>query len=274
MFPILFTIGGFEVRSYGVLIAAGILAGTFIGEREVRRKGLPPGSFTEFIPRGVIFGLAASRLTFVLTNIEYFASAPLQAFNLRAGGLNFYGGLAGGFIAGVVFLRLRKIPFPAFSDCAAPAILTALFFGRLGCFLNGCCFGTPSSLPWAAVYSTPRSSAPLHIPLHPSQLYEAAGNLLILGVLWSFRKKPALSGRMFWLFLLIYSGLRLSLERFRGDTLGYITPHFAWTHLFFIVIMILSAILILNPNRGKEKCPRRKKRRLERPKNSPGNHSR
>lgn len=273
MFPILFTIAGFEVRSYGVLIAAGILAGVYIGEKEIRRKGLLPGTFVEFIPRGIILGLAASRLTFVLTHMENFTASPLQAFNLRAGGLNFYGGLAGGLIAALIFLGLRKIPFGKFSDCAAPALAAALFFGRIGCFLNGCCFGTSSSLPWAAVYSSPRSSAPLHTPLHPSQLYEAAGNLLLLGLLWSVRKKPALSGRMFYLFLFLYSGLRFFLERFRGDTLAYITPNFAWTDLFFIVIMTVSAIMILNTNRGKAKCPRKEKSRQKKQKNSPGSHS-
>ncbi len=268
MFPVLFTIAGFEIRSYGVLIAVGILVGVYLGEKEIRRRGLEPGLMLEFVPYAVIFGLICSRLVFVLTHLDYFTGNPLQALNLRAGGLSFYGGLAGGVITAALFLRIKKIPFRQFSDCAAPALPAALFFGRIGCFLNGCCYGEPTSLPWAATYTSIRSSAPLGVPVHPAQLYEAAGNLIIFGLLWRFREKSFLTGKMFFLFLFLYSGLRLMLERFRADTLAYITPGFAWTDLFFIVIMTTAVILIFNSNRGKEKCPGKTKHQPKKQRNN------
>ncbi len=260
MFPVLFEIFNFEIRSYGVLIAAGILAGVFFAGKETRRRNLPDGIMAEFIPYGVIFGLLLSRLVYVFTHIDYFISHPAQTLNFRAGGLNFFGGLAGGFITALIYLKIRKILFRPFADCAAVALPAALFFGRIGCFLNGCCHGIPSKLPWAVTYANPRSSAVLHTPVHPTQLYEAGGNLLIFGLLWAIRKKKMSDGTLFSLFLLLYSLMRLFLERIRADTLAYITPGFAWTELFFIVIMASAAIIIFNSNRGKAKCRKKQKR--------------
>jgi phosphatidylglycerol---prolipoprotein diacylglyceryl transferase len=260
MFPVLFRIAGFEIRSYGVLIAAGIIAGIYIGASELRRKGLPPALMAEFAPYGIISGLVLSRIVFVVTHAEYFRDAPFQAFNLRAGGLSFFGGLAGGVIAAFIFLRIKKISFLRFADCAAPALAAALFFGRIGCFLNGCCYGIPTSLPWAVTYENIRSSAPLGIPLHPAQLYEAAGNLLIFAVLFGFREKRFLSKGAFFFFLFLYSGLRLFNERFRADTLAFITPRFAWTELFFAVIMSFALIMFLIQKRGSESAGEEKKK--------------
>ncbi len=260
MFPVLFEIFNFEIRSYGVLIAAGILAGVFFAGKETRRRNLPDGIMAEFIPFGVIFGLVLSRLVYVFTHIDYFVLHPAQALNFRAGGLNFFGGLAGGFITAVVYLKIKKIPFRPFADCAAAALPAALFFGRIGCFLNGCCHGIKTQLPWAVTYSHPRSSAVLHTPVHPTQLYEAGGNLLIFLLIWAVRKKKMSDGTLFSLFLVFYSLMRLFLETFRADTLAYITPGFAWTELFFIVIMASAVIFIFKSNRGKAKCQKKQKK--------------
>lgn len=245
MHPVLFTAAGFEVRSYGVFLALGIISGILLTEKELARKNLPRGLMIEMAPWAVLSGIVFSRLVFVATHLEYFSGAPLLAFNLRAGGLNFFGGFAGGAAAAAVFIKRKKIPFLKLAACASPGIAGALFIGRLGCFLNGCCYGEPSSLPWAVTYLSPRSSAPLNIPLHPSQIYEAAGNLLIFAFLWGFRRKAFLEDDSFFYFLAIYPGLRIFLERFRGDTLALVSAGFAWTDAFFAVIIIIAVSFIL-----------------------------
>lgn len=255
MHPVLFEIAGFELRSYGMFLALGLLAGIYITEKEIKRNNLPPGLMVQMAPWAVLAGIFFARLFFVATHPGFFSGAPLQALNLRAGGLNFYGGLSGGTATGAVFLKIKKVSFTRLASCAAPGIAAGLFFGRLGCFLNGCCYGEPSSLPWAVIYRSPRAAAPLNIPLQPSQLYEAAGNLAIFCFLWGSRNKKFLAGNAFFYFLAVYSGFRIFLERFRADTLGYIVPGFAWTDVFFAVIIITSVILIrLRPgkNTGKE----------------------
>jgi phosphatidylglycerol---prolipoprotein diacylglyceryl transferase len=245
LFPVLFEIRGFEIRSYGLLIAIGIIAGVYLAEKEIRRKGFPAGLMLEFIPYGIASGIVFSRIVYVLTHIEYFIGNPLRALNLRTGGLSYFGALAGGIIASIIFLKIRKFKFLDFADCSAVGLPVSMFFGRIGCFLNGCCHGVPSSAPWAVNYTSPRSSAPLNIPLHPSQLYEAAGNLIIFIILLHLRKKKYPSGFLFFSFLLLYSIIRLFLEKYRADTLALITSGFGWTHIFFAVIIFASAVFII-----------------------------
>ena len=245
MFPVLFRIGSFEIRSYGVMISIGILAGLYLASKETRRRGLNPPLMWEFAPLAVISGLLGARLLYVFTHMHYFSGSPLQMLNFRAGGLSFYGGFGAGIIAAVFFTKRRGVSFMKFADCGAPGVIMALSIGRLGCLLNGCCYGKPSDAPWAIVFTNPASSALLNLPLHPAQAYEAAGNLLIFACLWAVRKRNMPEGTLFFLMILLYSALRFMLEHFRADTLMLAGMDFAWTRVFFIVIMLVSLFFIL-----------------------------
>jgi len=140
----------------------------------------------------------------------------------RAGGV-FYGGLIGAVLATAVLLRRRGIAFWTFADAAAPSIALGQAFGRVGCFLAGCCWGRECSLPWAVTFTSPVAhenvGVPLGVPLHPTQVYEVLGTLLLCALLVRFERR-AFSGETFARYVLGYALLRGAIELVRGDPRG------------------------------------------------------
>jgi phosphatidylglycerol---prolipoprotein diacylglyceryl transferase len=152
---------------------------------------------------------------------EQFAGHPLEAFAVWRGGLVFYGGLIGASLACVLYARLKKVPLWKLADILAPSIALGHVFGRLGCLLNGCCYGRECHLPWAITYpqtsSVEAGRASPGIPLHPAQVYESLLNLLFYaGLTWLYRRKK-FEGQVFATYLIGYAVLRSFVEMFRGD---------------------------------------------------------
>jgi phosphatidylglycerol:prolipoprotein diacylglycerol transferase len=187
MYPIFLKLGSVTIRFYGVMMAAAFIAGICIARKESVRKGLSREYMLDFASYAVISGIAGARLYYVVLHSGYFWGQPLDIVKLWQGGLAFHGGILGGFLAGIWFTKKRKIPFWKFADALAPGIILAQAIGRVGCFLNGCCYGRETAVPWAVTFRHPESSALLNVPLHPTQLYEMAGNLGIFFFLWSIR---------------------------------------------------------------------------------------
>ena len=134
---------------------------------------------------------------------------------IQRGGLVFYGGLVGAVITGFCYTRWRGMPFWATGDIMAPGIALGHMFGRLGCFLNGCCYGSPSSLPWAISY--PADHETHGVSVHPTQLYESALNLVLAVGLDRFYYRKRFEGQIFAAYMICYGTLRLIVEFFRGD---------------------------------------------------------
>ena len=219
MYPIFLRIGTFTIRYYGVMIAAAFIAGVYIAGRESKRKGLGSVCMVDFAPYAIIAGILGARLYYVIFHSAEFVHNPLDILKIWQGGLAFHGGILGGFIAGIWFARHRRIPFWKFADAGAPAIILAQAIGRVGCFLNGCCYGKETGVPWAVTFRNPESMARLNVPLHPTQLYEIAGNLGIFFCLWHIRRKKIPDGYLFLLYAIMYSMLRVVIEFFRADSL-------------------------------------------------------
>jgi phosphatidylglycerol:prolipoprotein diacylglycerol transferase len=135
----------------------------------------------------------------------------------------FYGGLIGAVLATVVLLRRKKISFWTFADAAAPSVALGQAFGRVGCFLAGCCWGRECALPWAVTFTSPVArenvGVPLGVPLHPTQVYEALGTLVLCVLLVRFERR-AFSGETFARYVVGYALLRGTIEFFRGDPRG------------------------------------------------------
>ncbi|MDM8526375.1 prolipoprotein diacylglyceryl transferase [Desulfococcaceae bacterium HSG8] len=220
MYPVLFKIGKIAVYTYGLFIAIGFLAGISISKKEAERSGQSPEKIMDLCFYILIAAIVGSRLFYVITKPDIFLSNPLEIFKIWNGGLVFYGGFIGAMATVFVYLKKEKMPLWITLDTLAPALAIGHFFGRIGCFFAGCCYGKVCDLPWAITFSNPESLAPTGIPIHPTQLYSSLNNLMIFGFLWFFRTRKSFDGQLCWLYIMIYGLTRSIIELFRGDDRG------------------------------------------------------
>ncbi|MCB4791099.1 MAG: prolipoprotein diacylglyceryl transferase [Elusimicrobia bacterium] len=244
MFPILLKIGPITIRTYGLLVAIGFFAALQYILIKAKTIGLHEDEILDIVLYTIVAGLIGGRLLYVMLNWSYYANNFLQIFQLWEGGLVFYGGF---FLSIIVILAYagyhKDFNLWGFSDIAAPAIAIGHFFGRLGCFFAGCCYGLPTDLPWACTFTNLNALAPLNIALHPTQVYEALGNLLIFLTLnWLLRFKH-LSGQIFAVYLFLYGILRFHVEFLRGDDRGGFLFNLSPSQLISI-LMVLTGVYI------------------------------
>ena len=214
MHPILFELGSFPIRSYGVMLAFAFLAGIALARRDAPRVGVDPDAISDLGFWVILSAVVGSRLFYVLFyNWDAVVHDPLEFFRVWHGGLVFYGGLIGAVATSAVFLRIRRLPVLGVMDLAAPAIALGQGLGRLGCFLNGCCYGVVCELPIGVTFQPP---APPH-PVHPTQLYESAAQFLWAAVLWRLRTRLPHPGAMISLYVVTYGLTRFLVEFVRGD---------------------------------------------------------
>jgi phosphatidylglycerol---prolipoprotein diacylglyceryl transferase len=228
MHKIAFQFGPLAIHWYGVMVALGFLAGLWTASRRAPQDGIHPERILDLGPWLIVGAIVGSRLLFVISYWdEYFARQPwYEVFMIQRGGLVFYGGLIGSFAAGVIFIRWKKLPFLKVADVMAPSIALGHAFGRIGCLMNGCCYGKPTE-SFLAIHF-PADHETEGVGVHPTEIYESVLNaLLYLGLAWMFRRKK-FDGQIFALYLLLYAVLRGTVECFRGDysslILGWITP--------------------------------------------------
>ncbi|HVY37837.1 MAG TPA: prolipoprotein diacylglyceryl transferase [Polyangia bacterium] len=248
MHPVLFTVplGRREIAisTYGVLVTAGLAIGIWAAQRQGRRRGFDSGAVMDLAFWTIVAGLIGARLTYGLVNAREFWLACTEGpgprwhdctsvFRLWEGGLVFYGGVAAAAGAALLFARRQGWSFGEVGDVGAPALAIGHAFGRLGCFAAGCCFGKETAA--RVGMSFPRGSVAFDVlrrsgdvpfgagetpPLHPTQVYEAAGEAVIFAVLWAasprLRRRP---GALLTLYLGLYAALRFVVEIFRGDAL-------------------------------------------------------
>jgi phosphatidylglycerol:prolipoprotein diacylglycerol transferase len=226
--PIAFRLGPLTVHWYGVLIVCGFVAGLWLASRRGLRDGLSPDAIADGGVWILVGAIVGARIFHVVTYWETeFAQRPWwEVFAIWHGGLVFYGGLVGASLATALYTRKRNLPLWRFADALAPSIALGQAFGRIGCFLQGCCYGHPTSLPCGVRF--PEGTTPHSGPVHPTQLYEAALNLALFGILaWQFRRKR-FAGETFAWYLIGYAVLRFGVEFLRGDYesryLGWATP--------------------------------------------------
>lgn len=188
--PIAFRAAGIDIRWYGLFLALAIVVAYAVAVHESRRLALP-GSL---VADGVLWVGAASliggRALYLIQNgLPDLASHPAHIFMVWTGGLSFYGGLGAALVALVLFARARKVSWRTALDVAAPAAAIGQAIGHVGCLIGGDSYGIPTSLPWAVVYRNPNAMAPLGLPLHPTQAYEALALAGLFLVLWALRRR-------------------------------------------------------------------------------------
>lgn len=248
MYPILFEIGDWPVYAYGVLLALAYLAGLQLAVVRARRRGLDGTKVMDLGIYLIIAALVGAKLMLVVVDFDYFRSQPRELLSLvRAGGV-FYGGLLAALGVALWLVRKYGLPMWTTADLFAPGIALGHVVGRLGCLLAGCCYGRPTDVPWAITFESGAAATnvgtPLGIPLHPTQLYDAGAELLILVLLLvRERRGKGFPGATFWLYMLLYGISRFVIEFYRGDERGMILG--LSTSQFVSVLIVPLAIFML-----------------------------
>ena len=240
--PTLFKIGPIQIRWYGLMYLFGFLASYFLirVQPRARRLGLQGALLQDlilFLALGLIVGARIGYVFFYqFSNLGEYLANPLEIIAIWHGGMSFHGGLIGAIAAGILFCRWRKLPVWEVADTVIVTAPIGLLLGRLGNFINGELYGRPSSVPWAMVFP---GGGP--IPRHPSQLYEAAlEGLLLFLILWVLKDLRFRPGVMVCLFLGGYGILRFLVEFFREPD-----PHIGlfWGVLSMGQLLCLAMIL-------------------------------
>lgn len=222
MHPIAFKLGNITVHWYGILLALGFVAGLWTATRRAPRDGIKPEKISDAVIWIMIGSILGARALYVVTYWrDAFAGQPWwEVFMIHRGGLVYYGGLIGASLATILYSRLQKLPLWKVADIFAPSVALGYVFGRIGCLMNGCCYGRECSLPWAIKFppgSKPDSGPPAGVPLHPTQIYDSLLNLaLYVGLAWLYRRKK-FDGQVFAVYLMCYAVTRSIVEAFRGD---------------------------------------------------------
>jgi phosphatidylglycerol:prolipoprotein diacylglycerol transferase len=253
MHPILFEIGNWPVYSYGVLLALAYLAGLQMAVVRARRRQIDAAKVMDLGIYLIIAALIGAKLMLVAVDFDYFRSQPRELLSLvRAGGV-FYGGLLAALAVGLWLVSRYKLDAWTVADLTAPGIALGHVVGRLGCLMAGCCYGRPTDVPWAITFTNPAAATnvgtPLNTPLHPTQLYDAGAELLIMvGLLLTERRGRPFAGRTFWLYMLLYAISRYIIEIYRGDERGMIAG-FSTSQFVSILLVPLSIIMLLRLRR-------------------------
>lgn len=197
-------------------------------------------------------GLIGARVVHVIDKFGYYWDHPGEIFGFE--GLAIYGTILGGIVGAWIYCRLRHIRLGPLADLVAPGAVLAQAIGRIGCIINGCCCGKPTSLPWAFTWTNPDSHAiacaPLGTPLHPTQLYELLGDLLIFALLfWVFRGRVKPSGSVLAIYLLLYSALTFTVRFWRADVEPFAGPVEEGQLIAIVIFLLAAGWLVVNKAR-------------------------
>lgn len=251
MFNDWFSIGPLTVHGYGVMIAVGILAASWLAAKLCKEYKLDYENIDSFIIFVIVIGYAFSKLTYCLTVFDQFLSDPLSV--LGSGGWVVYGGILGGLLAALIWCKWKKWKFMDYFQVLMPCVSLAQGFGRIGCFFAGCCGGAVTDAWYGIQFSATSLAWNTTQKIIPTQLLSSAGDFLIFAFLMYNLKKgkhPEDTGA--W-YLILYSVGRFLIEFLRGDLIrGGIGP-FSTSQFISLFVVVLGAYMIWNRQRKEEK---------------------
>jgi len=249
--PIAFSFGNFEIRWYGILIAAALLIGIFVSYFLAKYRGQKGEEVVNFAPFAVIFGVLGARILHVIVNWSYYSANLSYIFAFRRGGLAIQGVMLGGVIALLVFCKIRKLDFWLWADIISPALILGQAIGRWGNYFNQEAFGLPTSLPWKIFIEAPYRPAAYSNSefFHPTFFYEFLANLILFGLLLLihrfYKKRPDKfpNGLIFVTYLGVYAIYRTVIEYYRLDS-----SEFLGIKVVYILdaIALIAALIIAN----------------------------
>ena len=238
MHPVLFEFASLKIYSYGVMVAFGFFLAIFLASREAKRIGIRPESIFDIGLYALVFGIMGARTLHVLLNLSYYVQEPLHIIMINRGGLAFHGGLIAGSLGTYFFIKRNNMPLWKVADIIIPYLALGQAIGRIGCFLNGCCYGIPTGLPLGIALKG-------HLQfLHPTQLYSSIYLFLTFIFLKKIYNKKKFDGGVFFSYLLIFSGGRFFIDFLRGDLevvfLGLKTSQLISLGIFLIAFVFIK----------------------------------
>ena len=249
MFPKLISIGSYFLPTYGVLVAAGFLAGLWLTVRLARRAHLDPERVTNLCIYCALAGLAGAKLFMFLFDFADYRDHPEKIFSwatLQAAGV-FHGGLLAAMVTAFFYARRYQMPGLVTADVFAPGLALGHAIGRLGCFAAGCCWGTECKLPWAVTFTNAEAhelvNVPLNVRLHPTQLYEALAEAVICLLLLRHISRIHRPGFVIGLYLILSSTLRFLVEFVRDHAQPLEGP-FSLTQWIALALLVAGVFLV------------------------------
>ncbi len=268
---------GLPIRGYGLMVLCGVVSGILLAMHRARQVGLPPDTILSLAFSFLLCGIIGARLFYV---VEYWDTrfksddwreTAWNVLRFTEGGLVIYGALIGAGVAVVGFVWRRKLPLPAMADLLAPSLLIGVAFGRIGCLLNGCCYGGECDLPWAVTF--PRDSLPYmeqleggrfgdgtldpanlparSLPVHPAQIYSAIDAALLCWLLWSYYPFRRRDGEVIVLLFTLHPISRFLLEIIRVDESAVFGTGLSISQnisiLFFVLALMGWGLLLRQP---------------------------
>lgn len=247
----LLSIGPVTIYGYGLMIAIGIMAAYLTGEYRAKKHGLEAEHIFNYVIWCVIGGFAGAKLLYFITDIKDIIANPAEILKL-ADGWVVYGGIIGGILSAMLYSRIKKLKFLAYFDLLIPSVALAQGFGRIGCFLAGCCYGTETDSFIGITFHT-SAYAPNGVSLLPTQLISSGLDFLHFVVLIWFAGRKKADGQVGAMYLVLYSVGRFILEFFRGDlirgSVGVLS-----TSQFISIFTVLAGLLLfmLTGRRGSQ----------------------
>ncbi len=264
MYPTLLKLGRLQIHAYGFLLAVSFLIGILWAMKRGEKRGISKDHVMDVGLYIVISAILGSRLFYVVTHLDEFRGRWLDTINpfQRSGeigiaGLSMLGGVVLAILTIVVFCRIKKISILRFFDTAAPSLALGLALTRIGCFLNGCCFGKPGSFPWCVVFpdDSPAGAILPELHLHPTQLYSSLYDFFMLGLLlWVDRKKRP-DGTVAVTFFILYGAFRFLIDfvRYYETSVQFhlLGAAFTFNQLISLLMALLGGALLWVIHRGK-----------------------
>jgi phosphatidylglycerol:prolipoprotein diacylglycerol transferase len=240
--PIAFSIGSIEVRWYGLMIALGVSVLVLWALREVRKgAALSYNTVLTAAIVGIPLGVILSRLLHVIDQWDLYKDNLGQI--IGGEGLTIYGAVLGAALAIWIYSKFSDFKFAYAADVIAPGIILAQAIGRVGCTINGCCYGTATSLPWAISYTHPNSLAFGVSGVHPTQVYEIIFLMILFGILLVLKGRLKPDGSLFLIYLGVYSLWRIGIDFIREGTPFLFGLHQA--QVLGIIVVIITVVLML-----------------------------
>ncbi|MFH1823151.1 MAG: prolipoprotein diacylglyceryl transferase [archaeon] len=235
--PVLFRTEFFTLYTWGAVFIVAFLVISFLFFREAKKEKVNEKHIWNILLLVLIGAIIGGRLFFIFEHFSYFIINPLEVFAFGNGGETSYGGFILSFLFVWIYLRKKKdLSFGKFVNMVAPYLPLGIAIGRIGCFLNWCCYGKASSLPWAVAVNG--------VAVHPTQIYLLIGNLLIFFILMDLKKKEFFKkpGNLFLMLLVLYSVVRFSVDFFRVYDLYFLG--LALSQWILVLVFITSVVLL------------------------------
>ncbi len=247
MYNNLITIGNFTIHGYGLMIGIGIIAAWVVAEKRAGSLGLDTNRLWYMTICVLVFGWVSAKILYYITEIPAIIENPRILLDF-ANGFVVYGGIIGGLLSGLIYCRRHKISFLEYADLMLPSVALAQGFGRIGCFLAGCCYGVETSSPFHLVFHN-SEFAPNGVPLVPTELISSGLNFLNFAVLLLIARRKPRHGTVVVCYLLFYSVGRFIIEFFRGDLIRGAVGPLSTSQFISIWVFAAALIILIGMNR-------------------------